>query len=275
MAANTNRESVRLRLSRVLGGSTPTQDASLLAAPSTSPPPSPERTPGQTEPETSGNASPTIETTRTPRDTVPRIAAAFGLRDARIDPGARAVRSLAALAVVVMVIAAGVAWWNRPRPEPIAAVTPPAPSHTPSPSASSVVVAVTGKVRNPGLVTLPPGARVADAIEAAGGVLPGTDLGYLNLARKVTDGELIVVGATPPPGTTDQTGPAGEGNGKVNLNTATLQELDSLPGVGPVLAQRIIDYRDQHGGFRSVEELRKVDGIGPSRYEELKDLVTV
>jgi competence protein ComEA len=117
---------------------------------------------------------------------------------------------------------------------------------------------------------------VADAIAAAGGVLPGTDAATVNLARKVTDGELIVVGV-PVPATAaggDPAGPAAPG-GKVNLNTATLAQLDSLPGVGEVLARRILDYRTSHGGFRSVSELRQVDGIGDSRYEQLKDLVTV
>jgi competence protein ComEA len=104
------------------------------------------------------------------------------------------------------------------------------------------------------------------------------DVASLNLARKVTDGELIMVGVSPAPGTT--TGPAlsgtpGSGGGLVNLNTATLTELDSLPGVGPVLAQRILDARDAQGGFRAVGDLRKVDGIGDARYEQLKDLVTV
>jgi competence protein ComEA len=140
------------------------------------------------------------------------------------------------------------------------------------------VVAVAGKVRRPGLVRLPPGARVADAIEAAGGLLPGTDLATVNLARKVADGELIVVGvpapAPPAAGSAGPAGPAAPGD-KVNLNTATLAQLDTLPGVGPVLAQRILGYRTNHGGFRSVTDLRQVDGIGDSRFEQLKDLVTV
>jgi competence protein ComEA len=155
---------------------------------------------------------------------------------------------------------------------------PATPVAHPSARAEQVVAAVAGKVRRPGLVTLASGSRVADAIAAAGGLLPGTDVGYLNLARKVTDGELIVVGA-PPPGAQAGagTGPGeiGAPGGKVNLNTATLQQLDGLPGVGPVLAQRILSFRDEHGAFRSVTDLRQVDGIGPARYEQLKDLVMV
>jgi competence protein ComEA len=105
------------------------------------------------------------------------------------------------------------------------------------------------------------------------------DVSMLNLARKVVDGELILVGVTPAPGmATAAAGPAA-GNapagGPINLNTATLTDLDSLPGVGPVLAQRILDARTAQGGFRAITDLRKVDGIGDARYEQLKDLVTV
>ncbi|HEX2419900.1 MAG TPA: ComEA family DNA-binding protein [Micromonosporaceae bacterium] len=211
--------------------------------------------------------------------TVPgQLSRAFGVDGARVHPGRHGLRSLAAVAVAVLVLAGGLAWWSRPRPEPIPTPQPAAaPVAHPRASSEQVVVAVTGKVRRPGLVTLASGSRVADAITAAGGVLPGTEIGYLNLARKVTDGELIVVGATPPPEAQPGAGPEGLGaaGGKVNLNTASLQQLDGLPGVGPVLAQRILNFRDQHGSFRSVTDLRQVDGIGPARYEQLKDLVTV
>ncbi|MEU9829197.1 ComEA family DNA-binding protein [Micromonospora chersina] len=206
------------------------------------------------------------------------------------DPGRRGVRALAAVAVVVVLVAAVWAWRSRPRAEPVrsaAAVAAPEIS-APAPSASTgqVVVALAGRVRRPGLVRLPAGARVADAIEAAGGALPGVDVALLNPARKVTDGELILVGVSAPPGQAAPPGPvtggggpaaggAAPGSGPVNLNTATLAQLDALPGVGPVLAQRILDHRDQHGGFGSVSDLRQVDGIGDARYEQLKDLVTV
>ncbi|MGH3713769.1 MAG: helix-hairpin-helix domain-containing protein [Micromonosporaceae bacterium] len=220
------------------------------------------------------------EASRASRGLAEQVSAAFGMQRARLDPGPIGTRALGVLAVVVVVIAAAIAWWSQPEPEPVATPRIPAPSVSASAGAGAtgVVVAVAGKVRRPGLVTLAPGARVADAIEAAGGVLPGTDIGYLNLARKVTDGELIVVGETPPPGAAGGTGSGtvpGDPAGKVNLNTATLQQLDTLPGVGAVLGQRILDYRTEHGGFRSVDELRQVDGIGPARYEQLKDLVTV
>ncbi|MGK5742283.1 helix-hairpin-helix domain-containing protein [Micromonospora sp. URMC 103] len=207
------------------------------------------------------------------------------------DPGRRGVRALAALAVVVVLGAALWAWRARPHTEPVpplaSAAAPVAESAAePGPSPTGeLVVAVAGKVRRPGLVRLPAGARLADAVEAAGGALPGVDVALLNPARKVTDGELIVVGVTPPPAPPGQpaggfggvpaAGAAPGPGGRVNLNTATLAQLDALPGVGPVLAQRILTHREQQGGFRSVGDLRQVEGIGDARYEQLKDLVTV
>ncbi|WP_412749023.1 helix-hairpin-helix domain-containing protein [Krasilnikovia sp. M28-CT-15] len=217
---------------------------------------------------------------------------------AAFDPGRLGVRALAAAAAVAVLVAGVVAWRARPRVEPVpAAVGAPGRGDpgaagsgradgAPAPAAASaghsagaeIVVAVGGKVRKPGLVRLSPGARVADALQAAGGAEPGVDVAPLNLARKVVDGELIMVGvAAPPPGAAAPTGPAAAAAppGPINLNTATLAELDSLPGVGPVLAQRILDARQARGGFAAVGDLRQVDGIGESRYEQLKDLVTV
>ncbi|MDG4805699.1 ComEA family DNA-binding protein [Micromonospora sp. WMMD1120] len=201
------------------------------------------------------------------------------------DPGRRGVRALAVVAVVVVLGAAGWAWQARPKSEPVTPVVgsdavSAAPASDPSASGSGdLVVAVAGKVRRPGLVRLPAGARLADALQAAGGALPGVDVALLNPARKVTDGELIAVGVTPPPAPGGAAGPAVGGaapaTGPLNLNTATLAQLDALPGVGPVLAQRILTHREQQGGFRSVGDLRQVDGIGDARYEQLKDLVTV
>jgi competence protein ComEA len=130
-------------------------------------------------------------------------------------------------------------------------------------------VAVQGRVAHPGLYRLPSGSRVADAIAAAGGALPGVDLSFVNLARKLVDGELILVGVAAP------SGQPGTPAGKVNLNTASLAELEALPGVGPALGQRILDYRAQHGSFGSVDDLRHVPGIGDAKFAQLKDLVTV
>jgi competence protein ComEA len=208
---------------------------------------------------------------------------------AAFDPGRRGVRALGIVAVVVVCVAAFLAWRARPHEAPVPVLQASAAvSGGPvagSPPSSTLVVAVGGRVHRPGLVRLAAGARVADAIEAAGGALPDTDLSYVNLARKVVDGELIVVGVTPPPGIPGANGVPGAGapaasgggvsGGVVNVNSATLAELQTLPGIGAVLAQRIVDYRISHGQFRSVNELRQVDGIGDAKFAQLKDRVTV
>ena len=136
----------------------------------------------------------------------------------------------------------------------------------------SIVVDVGGHVRHPGLVTLPPGSRVADALAAAGGPLAASDIASLDLAAKVSDGELLLVGVPGAP--TGGTGSDGGSTGPVDLNSATVGELDALPGVGPVLAQHIVDFRTAHDGFSSVSQLQQVPGIGPAKFAELKDLVT-
>lgn len=195
----------------------------------------------------------------------------WGAVAAAFDPGRRGLRVLAVVAVVVGIAAAAVAWWSRPDPEPI---LPQLTASEPVVSASvpaELVVAVSGLVHRPGLVRLPPGARVADAVEAAGGALPDAELDQLNLARRVVDGELITVGVPPPPN--DPAGPPG--GGPLNLNTATAAQLETLPGVGPTLAKRIIAYRTAHGPFTSVAQLREVPGIGETRFAELEALVTV
>ncbi|MBC7269062.1 MAG: ComEA family DNA-binding protein, partial [Streptomyces sp.] len=128
---------------------------------------------------------------------------------------------------------------------------------------------------------LPAGSRVADALDAAGGVRPGTDTDGLNRARFLVDGEQVVVGGPAPAAAPVPAAGAGGGGAlagvapvaPVSLNTATAEQLDTLPGVGPVLAQHILDYRTQHGGFRSVDELREVKGIGERRFADLRDLV--
>ena len=150
-------------------------------------------------------------------------------------------------------------------PIPTAAGTAPA-------APAELVVDVVGAVRRPGLVRLPHGARVADAVDRAGGATPKAQLELVNLAAPVADGEQVVV---PRRGAAAAVagGPAGTATGPVHLSTATLEQLDALPGVGPVTAQKILDYRQQHGAFTSVEELDAVPGIGPARLEQLKGLV--
>ncbi|MFE2579399.1 helix-hairpin-helix domain-containing protein [Streptomyces sp. NPDC059378] len=147
---------------------------------------------------------------------------------------------------------------------------------------TEIVVDVSGKVRDPGIHRLPAGSRVVDALRAAGGVRPGTSTDSLNRARFLVDGEQVIVGGPAPaaaagPGTggTPGGGPAGGAlpAAPFSLNTATVEQLDTLPGVGPVLARHILDYRVQHGGFRSVDELRDVNGIGDRRFADLRNLV--
>ncbi|MFF3578447.1 helix-hairpin-helix domain-containing protein [Streptomyces mirabilis] len=162
-----------------------------------------------------------------------------------------------------------------------AAGAPPSPAGSTGPA---IVVDVSGKVRSPGLQRLPAGSRVEDALRAAGGVRPGANTEGLNRARLLVDGEQVLVGVpvavTGPVmgGGSSATGTGGSASGTapsapVSLNTATVDQLDTLPGVGPVLAQHIIDYRTQHGGFRSVDELREVNGIGDRRFSDLQKLV--
>jgi competence protein ComEA len=209
----------------------------------------------------------------------------------RIDPGLPGARVLAVIGALAALLAGGYLWWSRPEPQPApqpvvrpaarpaAAATAAAP--TAGPPQTALVVDVAGKVRNPGVVSLPAGARVIDAVKAAGGLRPGTQTGTLNLARRVVDGEQILVGvqATPAPAVPPAaaSGPPGATvpGAPLDLNAATVAQLDQLPGVGPVLAQRIVDYRTQHGAFRSVDELRQVSGIGDAKFTDVKSLVRV
>ncbi|MFC5752698.1 helix-hairpin-helix domain-containing protein [Actinomadura rugatobispora] len=194
---------------------------------------------------------------------------------------------------VVAAFAAGAYFWMaRPQPQPVPVPEQAAgpslasapPTSVPASQGSQVVVHVYGKVRRPGVVSLPSGSRVADAIKATGGVRPGAATGSLNLARKLVDGEQIPVGvrapqpaqAAGPTNPSPSSGAAAPGTaGPLDLNSATVEQLDQLPGVGPVLAQRIVDYRTQHGAFRSVDQLQEVSGIGSRRFADLRSLVRV
>lgn len=216
-------------------------------------------------------------------------------------------KTLAALAVVLLV-AVGFAvhhfWSGRPEPvrppqtldggsspapEPGATAPPGAlrsgAAATPARAGAEVTVDVAGKVRRPGIHTLPPGSRVADALKASGGLRPGTDTEGLNRARLLVDGEQIVAGEPPAPapggapagGSPPGTAPGGTGSAapgaRISLGSATAEQLETLPGVGPVLAQHIIDYRTQHGGFSSVDQLREVNGIGEARFADIEPRV--
>ncbi|MDQ0930955.1 competence protein ComEA [Streptomyces turgidiscabies] len=219
-------------------------------------------------------------------------------------------RSVVALTVVLVaaaVLAGQHFWTGRVQPlrapevvraaaplgsaRPVGGVT--APRSAVGAAGAQIVVDVSGKVREPGVHRLPAGSRVADALRAAGGVRPGTKTEGLNRARFLVDGEQVVVGgalAVPGAGVggavvggTVGSGGVGAGGSvggagagpaaPVALNTATVEQLDTLPGVGPVLAQHIVDYRTQHGGYRSVDELREVNGIGDRRFADLRNLV--
>lgn len=224
----------------------------------------------------------------------------------RADParaGAIALAVIAAVAVLVTVFTL-----VRDQPDPVAsAKLPPvemasSASRTPtaSPSAKAdrpVVVSVVGLVHTPGLVTLAPGARIADALTAAGGAMDGADTVGLNMARPLGDGEQIVVGLAPragqsralgssvssgsaAPGTSaaPEKGPgstAAKPGEVIDLNTATVQQLDTLPGIGPVTAAAIVAWREANGKFTSVDQLADVDGIGPARLDKLRSLVRV
>ncbi len=223
------------------------------------------------------------------------------LAKVRADPGRAGALALAAVAAIAVLVT--IFTLMREQPAPVAsAKLPPVDtaataSRTPSPAAQPnqpVVVSVVGLVHTPGLVTLPPGARIADALKAAGGTTEGADTIGLNMARPVDDGEQIVVGLAPVKGqpavlgssvspgstapvpTSSASRPAKGGPAQtINLNTATVQQLDTLPGVGPVMAAAIVAWRQANGKFTSVDQLGEVDGIGPGRLEKLRPLVRV
>jgi competence protein ComEA len=221
------------------------------------------------------------------------------LAKVRADPGRAGAVALAAVAAIAVLVT--IFTLMREQPAPVAsAKLPPvdmaaSAGRTTNPATRSnqpVVVSVVGLVHTPGLVTLAPGARIADALKAAGGTADGADTIGLNMARQVDDGEQIVVGLAPArgqpavlgssvspgsaaAGPTSSASRAGGPAQPVNLNTATVQQLDTLPGVGPVMAAAIVAWRDAHGKFTSVDQLSEVDGIGPGRLEKLRPLVRV
>jgi competence protein ComEA len=140
------------------------------------------------------------------------------------------------------------------------------------PATASIVVDVVGAVRKPGLYRFPKGARIANAVTRAGGATRRADLAQVNLAAPLADGEQVVVPVRSRAGVAGTAG-ASSTTGPVHLSTATLEQLVALPGIGPVTAQKILDYRQQHGAFASVDELDAIPGIGPARIEQLRGLV--
>jgi competence protein ComEA len=171
-----------------------------------------------------------------------------------------------AAALVVVAIAGVGAWYTTRSP------TPPPLSVDPVGDGRRVItVHVAGAVRSPGLVEVTAGSRVADAIVAAGGALPEADLGRVNLAAPLADGQQLVVPSVPPAGEAG----AVLGDGRVRINVAGVEELEALPGVGPVLAERIVAYREEHGPFAVVEDLLGVSGIGEGKLAALREAVLV
>lgn len=235
-----------------------------------------------------------LDRLRSPGEPEPEVTA--GTRPWLREAAGRAFEfGRAHLAAVVVVLLVGVAWSAysllQARSSPVAAAAPviqTSPSPTPQPSgattAQPVMVHVIGAVRKPGVVKLAEGSRVADAISAAGGLSESAAPGELNLAQVLADGVQVKIGNSKHPGgwirDSADTGSAGSSGGstagdpaKVALNTATLEQLDTLPGVGPVTAQKILDWRKEHGRFTAITELQEVDGIGPKTYADLADHV--
>jgi competence protein ComEA len=183
----------------------------------------------------------------------------------------RRVLLLLLAAVVALVLAVRhLADTGAPRASPVPAKVE--PLGVGSESAPKLFVHVVGAVRRPGLYRLPPRSRIADAVARAGGATRGADLSAVNLAAQVSDGVQVVVPLRNPPAAEGESEAPAAASGPVHLNTASLEELDALPGVGPVTAQKILDYRQQHGAFSSLDELDAIPGIGPARLEQLREV---
>ena len=205
------------------------------------------------------------------------------LRGGRLDPGVRGALALAVVALAAAVVAVILAWTSSAKPAVKRAAVVPgvavpklaSPAGAVSSVPPDVVVDVAGKVRRPGLVKLAAGSRVADAIAAAGGVLPPASTVGMSLARRLIDGEQLVVGEPQPAGTVPQASGSTAASGPLDLNAATASDLDALPGIGPVLAQRVVDWRTAHGAFTSVDQLRQISGLGGKKFDALAPLVRI
>lgn len=171
-----------------------------------------------------------------------------------------------AAAVVVVAAAVAGAWYAGRAP-----AAPPLSVDPGSAGRGVITVHVAGAVRSPGLVEVSSGSRVADAIVAAGGALPEADLGRVNLAAPLADGQQLLVPSVAPAGEVGSV----TGDGRVRINVAGVEELEALPGVGPVLAERIVAYREEHGPFAVVEDLLEVPGIGEKKLAALREAVLV
>jgi competence protein ComEA len=180
--------------------------------------------------------------------------------------------ALVAAAVLLAVLAlAGrmLASAGAPSVQPVAPLVPEA-----APATEKLVVHVAGAVRRPGLYELKEGSRVSDAVARAGGATAKADTAAVNLAAPLADGIQVLIPSRIAGAAGAGAGGAGGAAPRVSLSSATIADLDALPGIGPVTAQKIVDYRSQHGGFGSVDDLDAIPGIGPARIEQLRDLVT-
>jgi competence protein ComEA len=190
-------------------------------------------------------------------------------------------RELVSLVVVTIVVLGGAALWylrSLPKPVEVRAATGPPPAPTSSPSPSILIVHVAGEVRHPGVYEFHSGDRVVDAIRSAHGPRKDANLDALNLAAPLTDGEQVLVPGRDAAAVPGATGSGSTGAGAaalININTASEADLEELPGIGPVLAQRIVDYRTEHGPFPTVDTLDDVSGIGPATMDDLRELITV
>lgn len=191
-----------------------------------------------------------------------------------VTPPKEAINPILKLVVFAVLITGVLVWLNRPSPASIPEVATPgipisnsADVPVVNQGIDQIVVDVKGDVLTPGLVTLSAGARVADAIAAAGGVIPSADVTGINLAERLADGQMIFIG--------NAQSLELSSDPRINLNLATETDLDSLPGVGPVMAGRIIAWRESNQRFHSIEELQEVPGIGPKVFANLKPLVRI
>jgi competence protein ComEA len=182
--------------------------------------------------------------------------------------------TITAVLVALILVGGVLLWLNRPVAAPITVHDEVSPTAV-SAGSQVIKVYVSGAVSSPGVYTLQTGDRVEDALRAAGGPGPGADLSRINLAKTLTDEMQVNVPAQGGDGAVSASTEPAQQSGPVNVNTAGAEELDSLPGIGQEYAKRIIQYREENGPFRSIEELKNVPGIGDKRFEQIKSLVSV
>jgi competence protein ComEA len=201
--------------------------------------------------------------------------------------GLRRRQKITGLIVAAIVLLSGIGWWQKTSsPERATLVAKPGNAEASHRPPAEIVVYVSGLVSHPGVLKVPAGVRVLDAVNAAGGLLQGADITKINLALPVKDGMQVHIPGRPPDQQTTATNPdypatpaaqpaakSSQVEAKININTATATELDKLPGVGPALAGRIVEYRSANGSFKEGADLKNVKGLGAAKYEKLKDKI--